>query len=95
MLLLEFDIPELWQQLIHWSLKYQGVEFPKLLSFLPAEVQMWNDLPYTLFDTGMLVGFKDTVNCQLLPLVVFSSVLLVQMLVGLQKQFINYFGFPT
>ena len=28
LLLLEFDIPELRPQLIHWSLKYQGVERP-------------------------------------------------------------------
>ena len=31
LLLLEFDIPELQPQLIHWSLKYQGVERPNLL----------------------------------------------------------------
>ena len=27
----EFDIPELWPPLIHWILKYQGVELPNLL----------------------------------------------------------------
>ena len=31
MLLLEFDIPELQPQLIHCSLKYQGVERPNML----------------------------------------------------------------
>ena len=35
---------ELRPQLIHWSLKYQGVERPNLLGFLPAQVGMWNDL---------------------------------------------------
>ena len=35
---------------------------------------MWNDLPYTVFDTGTLDGFKDAVNRWLLPCVVFSSV---------------------
>ena len=24
---------------------------------------MWNDLPYTVFDTGALDGFKGAVNC--------------------------------
>ena len=33
LLLLEFDIPELRPQLIHWSLKYHGVERPNLLDF--------------------------------------------------------------
>ena len=44
---------------------------------------MWNDLPYTVFDTGMPDGFK-------------GAVVLVecQVLVGLQKQFIN-FVLPT
>ena len=36
---------------------------------------MLNDLPCTVFHTGMLDGFKGTVNCWFLPLVVFSSVL--------------------
>ena len=35
---------------------------------------MWNDLPYTEFDTGTLDGFKGAINYWLLPLVVFSSV---------------------
>ena len=43
-------------------------------SFLPAQVRMWNDLPYTVFDTGTLDGFKGAVNRWLVPLVVFSSV---------------------
>ena len=35
-------------------------------SFLSAHVRMWNNLPYTVFDTGMLDGFKGAVNCWLL-----------------------------
>ena len=31
LLLLDFDISELWPQLIHWSLKCQGVKIPKLV----------------------------------------------------------------
>ena len=42
--------------------------------FLPAQVRMWNDLPCTVFDTGMLDGFKGALNSLFLPWVVFSSV---------------------
>ena len=35
--------------------------------FLPAQVRLWNDLLYTVFDTGMLNGFKGAVNRWLLP----------------------------
>ena len=35
-------------------------------SFLPAQVRLWNDLPYTVFDTGTLDGFKGAVNPWLL-----------------------------
>ena len=43
-------------------------------SFLPAPVRLWNDLPYTVFDTQTLDEFKGAVNRWLLPGVVFSSV---------------------
>ena len=36
-------------------------------SFLPAEVRLWNDLPYTVFDTGTLDGFKGAVYRCFLP----------------------------
>ena len=35
-------------------------------SFLPAQVRMWNDLPYTVFDTGTLDGFEGAVSRWLL-----------------------------
>ena len=73
--LLESDISELRSQLIHWSLKYQGVspnlhldsisQFARCL--VPAQVRMWNDLPYTVFDTGTLDGFNGAINHWLLP----------------------------
>ena len=51
---------ELQPQLVHWSLKYQGVELQNLLGF-PADsgqglalVRLWNDLPFTVFDIGRL-----------------------------------------
>ena len=35
-------------------------------SFLPAQVRMWNDLPFTVLDSGTLDGFKGPVNrCEL------------------------------
>ena len=36
-------------------------------SFLTAQVQMWDDIPYTLFDTGTPDWFKDAVNRWLFP----------------------------
>ena len=49
---------------------------------------MWNDLPYTVFDTGTLDGFKGGVNRWWLPLVC-CSVFHGDVLVGLRKQFIK------
>ena len=40
--------------------------------FLPVLTRVWNDLPYTVFDTGSLDGFKGAVNHWLLPWVCFS-----------------------
>ena len=71
--------------------RYRSSKFAR--SFLPAQVRMWNDLPYIVFDTGTLYGFKGVVNRWLLPCVVFSFSL-AQVLVWLRKQFINNFVFP-
>ena len=35
--------------------------------FMPAQIRMWIDLPYTVFYTGTLDGFKGTVNYWLRP----------------------------
>ena len=35
--------------------------------FLPPQTRVWNDLPYTVFDTGTLDGFEGAVNRWLLP----------------------------
>ena len=35
--------------------------------FLPAQTCVWNNLPYTVLDTGTLGGFKGAVNFWLLP----------------------------
>ena len=42
------------------------------MCFLVAQTLVWNDLPYTVFDTGMLDGFQEAVNCWLLPWVCFT-----------------------
>ena len=63
------SMDELQPQLIHWSLKYVSrcrmSQFARC--FLPAQTHVWNDLPETVFDTGMLDGFKGAVNHWLLP----------------------------
>ena len=40
--------------------------------FLPAQTRVGNDLPYTVFHTGMLDGCNGAVNRWLLPRVCFS-----------------------
>ena len=62
--------------------------------FLPAQTSVWNDLLNTVFDTGALDVFKGVVNRWLLPCVYFQFSV-AQVLVGLRKQFINNFVFPT
>ena len=54
---------------------------------------MWNDLPFAVFDTGTLDGFKGAVNRCCFPEFVFQFSV-AQVLVGLRKQ-INNFVFPT
>ena len=63
--------------------------------FLPTQTRVWNDLPYSVsvFDTGTLDGFKGAVNQTSLSL--FFSFSVAHVLVGLRKQFINNFDFPT
>ena len=65
---LEFDIPELRPQLIHWSFEVSRCRTCQFVrSSLPPQVRMWNDLPYTVFDTGTLDEFTGAVNRWLLP----------------------------
>ena len=35
--------------------------------FLPAKIRVWNDVPYTVFDSATLDGFNVAVNRWLLP----------------------------
>ena len=70
LLLPEFCIPEL-QALEFEVPRCRTSKFARC--FLPTQVWIWNDLPYNVFDSGMLDRFKGAVNCRLLPWVVFSS----------------------
>ena len=98
-LLLEFDIPAVRPQLIHWSLTYQGLERPNLL-----------DLSYRLrFECGMTFPtlcndlltpeswissrVQSTVGC--FPELCFLQFSVAQVLVGQRKQFIGKNVFPT
>ena len=73
LLLLEFDIPELQpQHPLEFEVSPHSNHFA--LYFLPAQVRMWKDIPYTVFDSGTLDGVMGAVNRWLLNWVVFSSV---------------------
>ena len=66
------------------------------MCFLPAQTRVWNDLPYTVFDTEAFGGFMGAVIVRCFPEFVFQFSV-AQVLVGfhLRKQFINNFVFPT
>ena len=63
--------------------------------FLKAQVRMWNDLPYIVFDTRILDMFKGAVNCWLLPWVLFSSVFCSSGACVIVKAIYNNSIFPT
>ena len=58
---------ELRPQLIHCSLKFQGVERLNLQGVSCRPRFECSNLPYAVFDTRMLGGFKGAVNRWLLP----------------------------
>ena len=60
---------------------------------LPVQTRVWNDLPYTVFDTGTLDEFKGAVNRRLLPWVCFFSFSVEHLLEGLRKPFYKQFCF--
>ena len=51
----EFDLSE---QLFHHELEFEVWNIPICKMFSLAQVRMWNDHLCTLFDTGILNGFK-------------------------------------
>ena len=96
LLLLEFDIPELLPQLIHWKLKYQVVERPNLLGlFCRPRFQCGMTFPTLCLTPKRWMGSRvqSTVSC--FPQLCFLEFSVAQVLMGLRKQFINNFVFPT
>ena len=59
-----------------------------------AGIRMWNYLPYTVLDTGTLDGFKRATFGSF-PELCFFHFSVAHVHVGLRKQFVNYFVFPT
>ena len=93
--LLEFDIPELRSQLFHWSLKYQGVERHNLQG-VSCRQRFECGMTYsTVFDTGMLNGFKGAVNRWLLASLVFPSFFSGAGACGVAKSTYEQLVFPT
>ena len=95
-LLLELNIPKLWPLDIHWSLKNQEVERPNLLglsSRLRFDCGMTFPTLHLIRERWMGSRVQSTVGC--FPELCFLQFSVVQVLVGLRKQFINNFVFPT
>ena len=98
LLQLEFDISELRPQLIHCSLKYQGVERPNLLGLfccLRFNNNCGNTFPTLCLtpERGMGSRVQSTIGC--FPELCLLPFSVVQVLVGLWKEFMNNFLFPT
>ena len=64
-------------------------------SVVPAQVRLWNDLPYTVFalERWMVPRVQSTVGC--LPELCYLQFSAEQVLVWLQRQFINNIFLPT
>ena len=95
LLLIEFDIPELRQQLIHLFEVSRRTTLHFARSFLPPQLRMWNDLPYSVFDTETRDGFKGAVNVGCFPELCFLQFSVAHVLVELRKKFTNNFVFPA
>ena len=96
LLLLEFDILELRPQLIHWSLRHQGVERSNLkgVSCRPRfECGMTFPTLCLTPDRWMGSRVQSTVGCFRESCFLQFSV--AQVLVWLRKQFMNNFVFPA
>ena len=91
LLIQKIDKLELLPQLNRWSLKYNGVQRPKLhgvscrLSYVAA---LWMGL-YSVSGTGALDGFKGAVNGWLLMSLSCLCLSVAQVLVGLRNQYRN------
>ena len=65
LLLLEFFILAAVHPLKFEVSRYRTSQFARC--FLAAQTRVWYDLPYTVFDSRTLDGFKEAVNRWLLP----------------------------
>ena len=96
LLLLEFDISELRPPVIHWSLKYQGVERPNLQGLscrLRFECGMTFPTLCLIPERWMGSKVQSTVGCY--PESCFLQFSLALVFVGLRKQLINNLVFLT
>ena len=81
---------------MHWSLKYQGVERPNLIGLscrLRFECRMTLLTLYLTPERWMDSRVQSTVGW--FTELYFLQFFVAQVLVGLQKQFMNNFVFPT
>ena len=67
----------------------------RLIVAISSQIQVWNDLPYTVFDTETLDSSRvqSTVGC--FPELCFRQFSVAQVLVELRMQFMNNFAVPT
>ena len=65
--------------------------------FLPTQVRMWNSLPYAVFDTlaEPWMGWRVQSTGGCFPELCCLQFFVAQVLVGLRKQLLNNFVFPT
>ena len=72
LLLSEFDIPELWLHQLKFEVsRCRMSQFARC--FLPSQTLVWNDLPYTVSDTGTLDGFTEQSIIGCVAVVLFST----------------------
>ena len=96
LLLLEFDILELQPHLIHWSLKYQGVERPNFqgISCRPRfECGIIFPTLCLISERCMGLRLQSTVGC--FSELCFLQFSVAQVLAGLRKQLIKNFVSPS
>ena len=96
LLQLEFDILELRPQLIHWSLKYQGVELPNL-PYLTCRFRFECGMTFPTLCLTLECWMGSRVQSTVggFPELCFIQFSVAQVLVRLRKQFIHNFVFPT
>ena len=96
LLVLVFNIFELRPQLIHWCLKYHGVEPPNLpgLSY-QARFECGMTFPTLCLTPGRCMGSRVESTGGCFPELCFLQISVALVLVGLRKQFMNNFVFPT